>query len=181
VISDSWLTPPEFADLLVKFAGGPVALDPCAARGQFVQAKRRIYAPRAGGSGGGLVADWSKVGGLVFVNPPWNSARNLSDWSLKIWSEVMTARQGGNGNFSVIALLPGNTDTRWYQSLFPFADAVLAWRGRMCFRRAGDSAANPCRFPSHVFYFGQRGGRSPWAVQSARLSEVFDDRGVWLR
>lgn len=174
MINESWLTPPEFVERLEAFnRGRPVALDPCAAAGQFVRARVRIYKPRRLDDRGGLDADWCKIrGGLVFVNPPWHSARDLHAWAFKIWGEVEAARVGRISRCEVVALLPGNTDTNWYQALFPYSDAVLAWKGRLCFRRRGDSSANPARFPSHVFYFGSR---------ISDFHRVFSDRGIWLR
>jgi hypothetical protein len=169
---ESWLTPPEFCDLLAAF--GPVYLDPCAARGQFVQARRRIYAPRAGDGGGGLGwPSWGNLaaGRLIFVNPPWEGSQPLRAWGAKIRSEVERAKVERRP-FELIALLPGNTDTGWYQDLFPLAVCVLALRGRLCYRRAGDDRASPARFASHVFYFGKR---------AAKFMRAFDGAGIWLR
>lgn len=165
-IYTEWLTPPEFVEHLR--AWDPIALDPCACRGQFVEARKKLYRRGDAVFGGGLVADWKRIAGcrLVYVNPPWNnSSVILTAWSGKILVEA-------ERRCEIIALLPGYTDTGWYQGLFPSSAAVLAWRGRFCFRRHDTKKRAPARFASHLFYFGRHPGK---------FRRVFADRGVFLR
>lgn len=162
MISTEWLTPPEFVEYLRPWS--PFGLDPCAHPRQFIQAKNHVYRPR-NLLRGGLVVDWKRLvrGRAVWVNPPWNNRNDiLPHWSEKILLE-------SDRGVEVLAILPGYTDTNWYQVLYPRAASVIALKGRVSYRRARDLKKGPARFASHVFYFGRRPGAFRRAFLGAGL------------
>lgn len=113
--SDDWATPPEFVrDLEREF--GPFHIDPCCKR-------RTAKAPRFFTlADNGLAQVWR---GRVFLNPPYSKPL---PWVKK------AARVTASGQCPlVVALLPVNTDTRWFHDyVLPFAE--LRWlRGRIRF------------------------------------------------
>jgi len=164
--SSKWLTPPEFVELLKPWQ--PIELDPCSHRADFIRARRRIFQPKDPRRGG-LFADWKKLAGngCAFVNPPWNNQNGILNlWCSKIIEEA-------DRRVEIIALLPGYTDTGWYQNVFPHADRICALRGRLSFRAEKNRALkNPARFASHVFYFGRR---------KKTFERAFNGKGIFLK
>lgn len=106
-----WYTPRWIFDALnVNFN-----LDPCSPGAEIVPwipAKKHLTIVQ-----NGLTAHWE---GNIWLNPPYGT--NTPDW-LKHLSQT------GKG----IALVFARTDTRWFQTYVPKADAVCFINGRVCF------------------------------------------------
>lgn len=70
-------------------------------------------------------------GDTIFVNPPYG---DLMPWVtlFKQWADV---------GATVVALLPANTDTRWFERLWVFADEIRFVKGRIQF--VGTTSSNP--------------------------------------
>ena len=88
----------------------------------------------------GLVQDWHKFGGAVWLNPPYG--REIGKWVKKAYEE---SQKG----VTVVCLLPSRTDTRWFQEyVIPYGQ-VRFIKGRLKFGNARHSAP----FPSAVVIF----------------------------
>ena len=119
---------------------GPIELDPCSSGADAVGA--RIAYTKVDD---GLAIDW-RVGGLVYVNPPYG--RQIHFWTGKC---VEQANMGAE----IIALVPARTDTGWFQECVLFhSTAICWWRGRITFMVDGVKAPAPAPFPSAVVYYG---------------------------
>jgi phage N-6-adenine-methyltransferase len=154
-IKMDWQTPDNLLELVRKV--GPIALDPCTVVENPTKA-RFICTPEQDG----LKADWSRAGGLVYVNPPYG--RSLASWIDKCADESLYLTE-------IVLLVPARPDTNWFQggckqkgSQVP---TVLFWKGRLKFKGAKDAAP----FPSALFYWGPR---------HERFREVFAGKGLFL-
>jgi hypothetical protein len=132
--SEHWCTPAVVLDLVRKFNGGQIGLDPCSNEGSIVDA-------RIAWTSGGLEEEWDGHG-LVYCNPPYG--RSLEYWTSKMSTEARV-------RVEIIALLPARTDTAWFDSVWT-AQALRFWRGRLKFLGASSSAP----FPSCLAYWGPR-------------------------
>jgi phage N-6-adenine-methyltransferase len=133
-----WQTPEEVLRKLYTLVG-TFDLDPCSpsARRRDAPVRARVYFTT---DDDGLTLPWF---GTVFLNPPFG--RTLPRWIDKAASEVALGRAS-----TVVALIPARTDTRWWhRSVAGKADVVLL-RGRLTFRRSGDSAKWKAPFASAI-------------------------------
>lgn len=150
---DSWCTPQVVVDALRDFNDGPFELDPCSNPNSIVGARVEWYGPP---HTDGLVLPWHR--GPVFVNPPYSD--KLS-WARKCHDEHRS------WEVEIVALLPADTDTRWFQQFALGCDHLCFWRGRLHF--VGDRRY-PARHPSVLLYWGRRG---------PRFARVFGEHG-WV-
>lgn len=128
--SYDYLTPPQLlADL------GGFDLDPCASTRQpWDTAARMIRRPADG-----LSSPWA---GDVWVNPPFSDA---AAWVSRLVSH-------GSG----VCILPARVDTYvWHEFIFPAADALYIFRGRVRYFAAGGREELKAPFASILAAFGR--------------------------
>ena len=160
-VTPDYGTPEDFLDLVRATFGGPIGLDPCTAPHNPTRA-RTYYTPIEDGLA--PYRPWRQLG-PVFMNPPYGKR-------VRLWTGKM-AREFPD---EALLLLPARTDTAWFQAIYPYAEEVCWWRGRMVFidpatgKPAVDAKGKPQTgmFPSVVLYWGQHRGR---------FRAVFRDRG----
>ena len=75
--------------------------------------------------------DFVAFGDTIFVNPPYG---NLMPW-------VELFKRWADAGATVVALLPANTDTKWFESVWLFADEIRFVKGRIQF--VGTTSSNP--------------------------------------
>ncbi len=133
----NWETPDVVLDLVRELAGGTIDLDPCSTAENPTEA-RRWFTPAKDG----ITQDW-KSNGLTYVNAPYGTG--LVGW---VGKAVKSYRFGDAR--SVLLLLPGRPDTRWWQDYCRYADAICFWKGRLTFK----GAPGPAPFPSALWFMG---------------------------
>ena len=127
--TDLWETPIDFFNLLDTEFG--FTLDPCCTS---ENAKCKKYYTQ---EQDGLQQDWSSD--TVFMNPPYG--RKIGGWVAKAYAESTLGA-------TVVCLLPGRVDTRWFHD-YCLKGEVRFVRGRLKFGQN----KNPAPFPSIVTVF----------------------------
>lgn len=169
---DDWNTPPEVRDALRVGFGG-IEVDPCDNEGSILHAEHRIRLatperidalrrgvelPEGVDLGCGVRDAWPGDG-LVFINPPFGSAAG---------GFVRRAIEAGILR-DVVILLPARPDTRiWQDRIFPAANGICWWRGRLRFV----GADHPAPFPIALVNLGHG------AEARARFSAAFQSKGT---
>jgi len=130
--TNDWLTPPEVLKRLGHFD-----LDPCSCKGMPWRTADTMYTlPQ----NDGLKDPWF---GRVFCNPPYGPHVNA-------WAKRMA--EHGNG----VMLIFSRTEVRaWYETIWPFADAILFPHGRMHFYLPNGTRAAAGMAPSSLIAYGQ--------------------------
>ena len=146
---DSWCTSPEHVELIHRFAGGPIALDPCSNPHATTTPLLKFYKEHDG-----LSKDWAqelearRLRGLVYVNPPYDT-----DTLEKVATHCVTQHSKG---LEILSLVPCKMDQEWWQStVFETASAICFVKGRIKFWEEGAPKAGapmPCAF----VYWGPR-------------------------
>ena len=118
-----WGTPQDLFDKLD--AEFHFTLDVCASDG--MQMCERYYNPQING----LIQEWGGAE-ICWMNPPYG--KDIGAWVKKAaLSPAIT-----------VALLPGRTDTKWYQEwVQPYASEIRFINGRIRFKGAASSAPFP--------------------------------------
>ncbi len=132
--SAEWYTPDQILDP-VRALFGVIDLDPCSHADAQQQVRAAHYYTQADD---GLTQPWH---GNVYVNPPYGDA-------IKPWIPRLIAAYTAGECRSVVALVPGRTDTDWFAPLFDYPICFV--HGRLKFSGAEHSAT----FPSIVVYLG---------------------------
>lgn len=158
-----WTTPKEVLDTVREL--GPIALDPCSNEQSQVKATIEW-------NDGALTRSWveAAASGLVFVNPPYNQAR---DFVKKCILESVAGAE-------IIALVASRTDTQWTKGCLQTAEALCFWEGRIFFENPpGFSTGEAPSIPSVLYYWGKR----RWEFQVAFTKHGFciDLRAARLR
>jgi hypothetical protein len=132
----TWLTPPSIIQSL-----GPFDLDPCTP----TEMPWPTAANRFTETDNGLIQPWV---GRVWLNPPYGR-------EIDSWMEKMAAH--GNG----IALTFARTETAmWHRYIWPVADAILFFRGRLRFHKPdGKIAKANAGAPSALIAYGRDNAR----------------------
>lgn len=132
--SPEWYTPDHIIDRVVAVFGR-IDLDPCShVDAQRAMEARNFYTE----TDDGLTQPWH---GNVYMNPPYGDA-------IVPWIPRMVDAYSSGEITAAIALLPGRTDTAWFQPLFAFPICFV--RGRLKF----SNAKFPAPFPSVIVYLG---------------------------
>lgn len=127
---DEWLTPPYILEAL-----GPFDLDPCAPIERPWPMARKHYTILDNG----LMQPWE---GRVWLNPPYGT--QMSRWMAR----MSTHRNG-------IALTYARTETRpFFKWVWPFADALLFIKGRLCFFHIDGTPGDTAGAPSVLIAYG---------------------------
>jgi DNA N-6-adenine-methyltransferase Dam len=132
--SPEWYTPGHIIDRVVAVFDH-IDLDPCShADAQRDLGARHYYTEAEDG----LAQPWH---GNVYMNPPYGDA-------IVPWIPRMVDAYTSGEISAAIALLPGRTDTAWFQPLFSYPICFV--RGRLKF----SNAKFPAPFPSVIVYLG---------------------------
>lgn len=128
---DEWLTPPEIVQSLGEFD-----LDPCSPINRpWPTAKRHLTV-----NDDGLAHSWE---GRVWCNPPYGNQTGR-------WMEKLADH--GNG----IALIFARTETStFFRSVWPRADAIFFFKGRIAFHHVTGEKAKPAGAPSVLIAYGE--------------------------
>ncbi len=148
--SDSWCSPPEIADPLLEFFGGPVDIDPCSNA-------RSIIAARLAYTRGGLVLPWRlprPVHRTGYQNDPYSKS---DAWTKKMLAELAL------GNIAEhVRLCMMSTSSEWWADMcqLPRANPRILALKRIAFldpyaKRRGMKRQG-CRFEPALIYFGRR-------------------------
>ncbi len=119
---DDWCTPEWVVDLVERVAGARIALDPCCNRQSplYGRSSNVCVLPHSNG----LAEDWTRYGGMVYVNPPYGRA-------LRTW---LGRCADAGGRVPVVALVPSRTGAKWFQEyVLGRANAICYLRGRVTF------------------------------------------------
>lgn len=140
---DEWLTPREIVSSLGRFD-----LDPCSPINRPWPTAQRHFTIRDNG----LKHSWF---GRVWLNPPYGG-------ETESWMRRMS--EHGNG----IALIFARTETAtWFRYVWPVADAVFFFRGRLAFCHVdGHRARTNAGAPSALIAYGNEN------VEAIRLSKL---------
>lgn len=146
--SDSWCSPPEIADPLEDFHGGPVDVDPCSNERSIIRA-RRAYVT------GGLVLPWclpTPVDGSCYENFPYSQG---DEWTVKLLAELAAGHIREHTRLCMMS-----TSTHWWarQCLLPERNPRILALKRIPFLdpfaiEAGKKRVG-CRFEPALVYFG---------------------------
>lgn len=147
--SDTWLTPPEWINVL-----GPFDLDPCCPPVMPWPTATHMLTVRDNG----LAAPWA---GRVWLNPPFGQ-----EW--QEWVERLANH--GNG----VALIPARTETEaFYRLVWGRADALCFVKGRPHFHREdGTRAAFNSGAPIALVAYGKA---NVAALRAAKLGVVVSE------
>lgn len=148
---DSWSTPPEFIDQIVRPLLGKIDMDPAsnAAAQEVVQAKRWI-----GAAEDGLAQEWK---GSVWLNPPYSFplVERFADKALEEWE----ARRVSN----MMILVNSSTSSAWWHRLSK-ACSLLTFPGqRIQFWSPHDLDGDANRNASTLFCF-TRNKETDWMM-----------------
>lgn len=138
-----WTTPAEVLDTVREVS--PIALDPCGNEHSIVHAKHSLI------GAGGLDRSWKDLApsaeGLVFVNPPYNQAK---EFVRKCIIESVAGCE-------IIALVASRTDTQWTKGCLETCDALCFWEGRIYFGNPPEPTTGDApSIPSVLYYWGQK-------------------------
>ncbi len=119
---DEWLTPPAIISALGEFD-----LDPCSPINRpWPTAKRHLTL-----RDNSLLMDWGAPSVRVWLNPPYGAEQ----------VGRFLGRLAGHGNG--VALVFARTETDWFfTNIWERADAVMFFRGRLCFHHSDGKAAD---------------------------------------
>lgn len=138
--NDHWGTPQALYDALDREFGFKV--DVCASEENH---KHDVYITKEQDA---LTVDWTSFGGPCFMNPPYGTA--IVPFVEKA---VETMEAGG----TVVGVLPGRIDTRWFDSVWKAAE-IRCIRGRLRYGDGRESAP----FPSVVAVWRPHTGPAVW-------------------
>jgi len=165
--SDHWCTPKPVVEAVHEFFGGEPMLDPCSNVASIMGGTTQFWGPPGQD---GLVIPWRAVTKrvwhgrkrlTVFVNPPYSAKL---DWVKKCAEEHDADR-----SLEILALLPSDTDTRWFHQYGMHCRSLCFWRGRLTFI---GNRSDTAMFPSVLLY---------WGANSIRFRRVFSGRGWCIR
>lgn len=133
--SPEWYTPQHIIDLTLELFDGIIDTDPCSnSKTEPAVPATFLYTKQDNG----LAQTWH---GAVYMNPPYGS-------EIPQWIDALVSKYESGELREAIALLPGRTDTRWFQPLY--AHPICMVRGRLQFQNSPHSAP----FPSVIVYLG---------------------------
>lgn len=147
---DTWCTPPEIADPLAEFFGGPVDVDPCSNARSIIRARMAL-------TSGGLVLPWrlvSSVDRTCYQNDPYSKA---DLWTAKMLAEIARGNVREHVRLSMMA-----TSTRWWADMCyqPARNPRILALKRLLFLDPEASEAGmtryTCRFEPALTYIGHR-------------------------
>lgn len=142
---DDWRTPPEVLERVRRVA--PIGLDPCTGIENPTGASIFAVAPGAWPADeplpwsariDGFSFPWSMhcpEGELVWVNPPY-SRGNLGPWTARCRTEAM-------GGAEIIALVPADPSTDWWNESCRPSTGRVAWGPPCCDHARSSTAHDP--------------------------------------
>ena len=109
---DTWNTPVEFADDVVKFFDGSVDLDPCSDNTENVNIPaKKVYTEETNG----LAYEW--IADSVFMNHPYSNSKEWLPYAAQQY-------ECGNGKEMVLQLLFLNLDCKTFFKWFILVDIL---------------------------------------------------------
>jgi len=182
-MSNEWYTPPRYIEAARTVMGG-IDLDPasCEFANRVVQATR-FYTKEDNG----LMQLWTVDGKptRVFLNPPYGRTQQGQASNLEYFTRYLREQYQHGNVTEAILLIPVNTATRWFDTL---------WQYPICFPRARirfyqeQGQSNGVAFGTCFVYFGaheqrfievfQRFGKIARAVSSSPFLPVARD--LWM-
>lgn len=128
---DEWLTPPEIVRCL-----GDFDIDPCSPINRPWPTAKQHYTV----NDDGLIQEWQ---GRVWCNPPYGNQTG-------VWMDKLANH--GNG----IALVFARTETAtFFKSIWPRADSIFFFKGRISFHHVTGEKAKPAGAPSVLVAYGK--------------------------
>lgn len=153
-----WNTPIEYIDLIKKFFGGEISLDPCSNSNSLVRAKIEYF-------DGALEKDWKEK--TIFVNPPYGSDKK-NKTRIFHWIEK-AARTHFEFNNEIILLIPVSTNTRHWRIIFEQAKSICFLKiPRLKFGINGNFDNKGAPMAISLVYFGSR---------ADKFKEIFKEVG----
>lgn len=158
--SDERYTPKHVLDVVRKFGGGQIGLDPCASPDNWTKATFTFKK-----EDDGLAHGWNGYG-LVFMNPPYSRGQ-LRKWCQKAYAEEFRA------GVDIVGLIPCDLGTESGQFVAETAAALCFPKGRLTFVRPDGTYDTGAKQPSVLPYWGDR---------ARSFKRVFSQLGVvWAR
>jgi len=141
--NNEWYTPPEYIEA-ARTVLETIDLDPASSEvaNQFVKAEK-FYTIEDDG----LSKEWN---GRVWMNPPY-AARLVEKFTKKLYQHLKL-----NHVSEAIILVNNATETRWYQSIYPFASAYCIPKKRIKYLDATGAPANSPLQGQVFLYFGSK-------------------------
>jgi hypothetical protein len=131
---DEWLTPKYITDAL-----GPFDLDPCSPIIPPWKTAEKTYNQITDG----LSSEWGDSNVRVWMNPPYGT-------QTKLWMEKLSKHKNG------IALIFSRTETStFFENIWPFADSIFFFQGRLCFHHVDGTKAGTAGAPSCLICYGR--------------------------
>lgn len=146
--SQSWGTPRKYADLVRRFFGGTISLDPCSNQYSVVGADTEFMLPTDG-----LSEEWDYP--TIYINPPYGSDKSrgttIKNWLVKA---MMSNQKYGS---EIIALIPVATNTgHWKQGVFGKATGVcFLYDTRLKFLENGEDTGTGAPMACCFVYWGK--------------------------
>lgn len=147
--SINWGTPSKYVDLVKRFYGGEIDLDPCSNHESIVGAKVEFVYPQKDG----LEELWNYNN--IYVNPPYGRCKETKT-SIKDWFK-RCYESNSIYNSEVIALVPVATNTsHWKEYVFSKAKAIcFLYDTRLKFRISGNENNKGCPMACCFIYWGE--------------------------
>lgn len=148
--SDSWCSPPEIADPLEEFHGGPVDVDPCSNPRSIIRARLALES-------GGLVLPWrlsKPVDYTAYENNPYSQS---DAWTVKMLEELALHHVREHTRLCMMS-----TSAAWWADmcLKPIRNPRILALRRVAFLDPFADRPNQkrqvCRFEPALVYFGHR-------------------------
>ena len=158
-----WGTPLKYVNVVRRFLGGQIHLDPCSNCHSIVRAETEYHLPDRDG----LRLTWNFP--TIYVNPPYGSDRERGT-TIKNW---LARCEEANRLYAseVLALVPVATNTgHWKKYIYGKATAVcFLYDTRLKFLESGQDTGKGAPMSCAIIY---------WGVQSQRFFDTFMDFGA---
>lgn len=146
--SQSWGTPPKYVNVIRRFFGGLISLDPCSNEYSIVHAEKEFMLPK----NDGLKEEWNYP--TIYMNPPYGADRDRGT-TIKNWL-AKCALTHNKFDSEILALVPVATNTgHWKQSIFGQAKAIcFLYDTRLKFLENGSGAGKGAPMACAMIYWG---------------------------
>lgn len=162
-VNKDWNTPKKYADVIRRFFGGRIDLDPCSNENSLIKARAEYQLPKHDG----LRMSWNFP--TIYVNPPYGLDREHGT-TIKNWLR-MCALAHQKYHSEVLALVPVATNTsHWKEYIFGRANSICFLADtRLKFIINGDNRNKGAPMACAMVY---------WGKNSDRFYELFSHFGA---
>lgn len=128
-------TPPYVLEFAREF--GPIALDPFAMAGSFVNAKNNYFYPKNDGMKDPWISVCLEERGNLWANPPFdveNMTKFAEKWTGELYQYRKFTRNIKGGNFTpdLISIVPANrSEQEWWHVIVPYVSHVVYFKNRV--------------------------------------------------